>query len=55
MPITDNLPIQRIFQLETLDQIVKLFCMKELSAKEIQRLTDRRFIPSALVVKDFKA
>ena len=54
-PITDNLPINRIFELGVLDQIVKLFCMKEISPAETKRLKDRRFIPSALVIKEFKA
>lgn len=53
-PITDNLPVYRIFTLETLEQVVKHFCMKEVLQKELDRLTERRFRPSALVNKDTK-
>ena len=44
-PMTDHKPIAQIFLFQNLDQIVKLFCMREVIPEDMTRLVERRFIP----------
>ena len=49
--VTDNLPVNKIFRVQTLSTIVKYFCMQQISEEEMKRLVERRFIPNSLTCK----
>ena len=43
--VTDNLPVNKIFRLNTLSIVIKYFCMQEIMPAELKRLIERRFVP----------
>ena len=51
--LTDPLPVHKLFNLQTLETIVKYFCLIETKDKEKEqkRLVERHFIPQALLSK----
>lgn len=54
-PITDNLTIENMLSIRNLEKVVKLFCMKVIAHEELMCLIERRFIPQALVIREFTA